>query len=190
MSKESITAQVVSFVLGAGTARTVLCFDRLPSKPIAPASLYSQGEGRREVLELHRVAKIRGKRVVFETFQVAGAALQPKEMYRFETWWFAPWLDVVMDAAKVWRRETFTTSDSAVYQTGKAVMTRRAAEADRARGVEIEPGGWEHEHCRVCMAKISQLEPYAHVGYTDGSDWLCTQCYERFIASGLGPKLR
>jgi hypothetical protein len=53
----------------------------------------------------------------------------------------------------------------------------------------VVPGGWDHEHCRLCWERISDIEAGKNFGYTDGKDWLCESCYEKYIVSGLGQKL-
>jgi len=190
MSTDPVIAEVLSFALTGDTARTVLRFNCLPSKPIAPASLYSLGERREEVFQLHKVVRTQRKRVAFETYQVADPTLKPGGTYRFETWFFAPNMEAVTDVRRAWRKETFTGCDAVVERTKPTLILSRATQADRDRGAEIRPGGWDHEHCEVCFATISGQEPGGCVAYTDGTDWLCVRCYDRFIASGLGPRLR
>ena len=67
---------------------------------------------------------------------------------------------------------------------------RRRKDDEAAAGNErIIPRGWDHEHCRLCWATLSAYEGDEHEGYTDESDWLCTCCFDRFIASGLGQRM-
>ena len=40
----------------------------------------------------------------------------------------------------------------------------------------------DHEHCELCFETISDKEGYQHEGYTDGKEWLCIDCYNKYIA--------
>lgn len=48
------------------------------------------------------------------------------------------------------------------------------------QGQEIIPGGWDHEHCRICWEEIAE---YAQrFGYRDaGDDWVCERCYRSYV---------
>jgi hypothetical protein len=40
-----------------------------------------------------------------------------------------------------------------------------------------------HEHCMICQwVLFDSPNPQESIGYTDGPDWICTECYDRFIA--------
>ncbi|MGB0281826.1 MAG: hypothetical protein ACPGAE_06585 [Neptuniibacter sp.] len=53
-------------------------------------------------------------------------------------------------------------------------------------GGEVIEGGWEHEHCQVCWWKIRESDnPEIGVGYTNGNQWLCTECYSQFIEGNV-----
>jgi hypothetical protein len=44
--------------------------------------------------------------------------------------------------------------------------------------------GWKKDHCFVCRWELFETEGGSDAehatGYTNGHDWLCTECYERF----------
>lgn len=40
--------------------------------------------------------------------------------------------------------------------------------------------GWKKDHCFVCRWELHESEDDHGIGYTNGHDWLCTECYERF----------
>ena len=63
-----------------------------------------------------------------------------------------------------WWPEVFTPRDSLVFD-------------ERGRE-QIKPGGWDHEHCRICSAVISHKSETHWRGYRDAEDhWLCEGCY-------------
>jgi hypothetical protein len=48
---------------------------------------------------------------------------------------------------------------------------------------QLVKGGWKKDHCAVCRWELCQSKDSEHsTGYTNGRDWLCCQCYEKFIA--------
>ena len=42
--------------------------------------------------------------------------------------------------------------------------------------------GWNHDLCAICRWKLCESsEPEHSNGYTNGRDWVCTECYEKFL---------
>jgi len=42
--------------------------------------------------------------------------------------------------------------------------------------------GWTHDHCEFCSHTISDIEGYGDVdGFVSNNDWLCKDCYRKFI---------
>jgi hypothetical protein len=47
---------------------------------------------------------------------------------------------------------------------------------------ELLQGGMKLGHCAVCRWELFESEDASHaVGFTNGRDWLCSECHERFI---------
>lgn len=44
--------------------------------------------------------------------------------------------------------------------------------------------GWSHDHCEICWWSLHESDnPESGEGYTcNGRSWLCSECYEQFIA--------
>jgi hypothetical protein len=40
---------------------------------------------------------------------------------------------------------------------------------------------WDHEHCELCWATISEYLVHQQEGYTDGKEWLCIECHDKYI---------
>jgi hypothetical protein len=153
-------AEVVACSQEGGVTRVVLKFDMLPSEPAAPASLYSLAEGSEEEFELHKVVDVAPNAVTFETYE-SDAQPEVGATYVFRRWWERDQLDLVKNENITWRRERF------------------------------EPGdGVEYEQCGLCWQTISAVEAEHNFGYTDGTDWVCAPCYDKYIASGFRKKLR
>lgn len=45
----------------------------------------------------------------------------------------------------------------------------------------IIPNGWTHERCTLCTIRISEEPEDEHIGFTNGDDWLCQNCYEEWV---------
>jgi hypothetical protein len=54
--------------------------------------------------------------------------------------------------------------------------------AEDSANFRLVKGGWTKDHCAVCRWELfeSKDDPEHGVGYTNGRDWLCTECYEKF----------
>ncbi len=50
----------------------------------------------------------------------------------------------------------------------------------------LVPGGWKLDHCAICHWELFQSEDASHgTGFTNGRDWVCTGCHQRFIAGNF-----
>jgi hypothetical protein len=48
---------------------------------------------------------------------------------------------------------------------------------------EVLQGGVRLGHCAICRWELFQSEDASHaVGFTNGKDWLCVECHDRFVA--------
>lgn len=76
--------------------------------------------------------------------------------------------EVAVLAARDWQREAFTPRDS----------VRHHPDGRKERVA----GGWNHEHCQVYNAVISDRGEAQRFGYSDKDDhWLCESCYRRYV---------
>jgi hypothetical protein len=54
-------------------------------------------------------------------------------------------------------------------------------------GFELRPGGWPQTNCEICGWRLNVAAGPEHAtGYTNGRDWVCVECYTKFL-SGSGP---
>ena len=192
MTYEPPTATVVASERKGDVVITVLEFAQVPSPSIAPASLWLKwGTDEPEtIIELHRVTKRRCKQLTFETYDSEAEPPAAGIVYTFVSWWGSSQLETAQSDSAKWDKREFEPRDAARFRTRDGVVMARKLEPDEASPeAEVVPGGWDHEHCRLCWERISQYEDDPHVGYTDGNDWICEACYERFVASGFGKRL-
>ena len=54
--------------------------------------------------------------------------------------------------------------------------------AEDAPNFELVKAGWKKDHCAICRWELIETSTDAahSEGYTNGRDWLCTECYEKF----------
>jgi hypothetical protein len=99
-----------------------------------------------------------------------------------EEWWTPQQIALVEDRSRHWRLTSFQPSDALAFESGgQSAVRKREADDDVASAAHVVPDGWDHEHCALCWQKISLIPDTDHSGYTDGRDWLCAECYEKFI---------
>jgi len=82
-----------------------------------------------------------------------------------------------------WEKRSFANVDIVIAKdTGKVSFDLTLA-ADSAN-FELVKGGWKKGHCFICRWELfeSQNEDAAahSTGYTNGHDWVCAECYEKF----------
>ena len=82
----------------------------------------------------------------------------------------------------LWDRAVWPPRDALVHRNGGRVSLYIGQKYDPAK-IDLVKGGWNHDHCQVCWWDLYESEDPEHgVGYTDGDDWLCSECYGKFIA--------
>ncbi len=193
MKYEEPKAEIILFAKEASFSHTVLRLDKLPSEPLAPASLHSSSDSPPDLV-LHKVLNVTGTEVTFETYGATDKLLTPGRIYIFRSWWSPDQLELARDTTRVWRKSKFASSDGLAFRIADGgTMVRKKLEGEKIPpGGFVVPGGWWHEHCRLCWEKITDIadiKGFRDYGYTDGKDWLCESCYEKYIVSGLGKKL-
>ena len=53
--------------------------------------------------------------------------------------------------------------------------------AEDSQNFTLMRGGWKKDRCAVCRwPLLESSDPVHGTGYTNGRDWLCTECYEKF----------
>ena len=80
-----------------------------------------------------------------------------------------------------WDKRAWTNVDIVVAKkTGKVSFDLRLA-ADN-ENFELVKGGWKKDHCLICGWELFESQDDADhgTGYTNGHDWVCTECYTKF----------
>ena len=51
---------------------------------------------------------------------------------------------------------------------------------------KLAAGGWPRDWCSICNWELNADGGEEHAsGYTNGRQWLCVECYEKFFTSGV-----
>jgi hypothetical protein len=95
-------------------------------------------------------------------------------------------IDYVRDAVELcrsynwhWHRAKWEPRDVVVHRkTGSVSFDIGLAE--NAREFRLVSDGWKKDYCFICHWELFQANDEHGTGYTNGHDWLCTECYEKF----------
>ncbi len=99
-------------------------------------------------------------------------------------------VDYVRDAVQLcraynwhWHKATWMPRDIAVERKTGRVSFDLALAADSANFTLVKEG-WKKDHCFICLWELFETQnedDAGHgTGYTNGHDWLCTECYTKF----------
>ena len=84
-----------------------------------------------------------------------------------------------------WEKRRWVPRDALVQRSNRKLHLYTGQSYDPEK-FELVKGEWSEDHCAICWWKLCESDSPEHgEGYTNGQDWLCTECYERF----LSPKL-
>ncbi len=80
-----------------------------------------------------------------------------------------------------WHKAQWTPRDIAIERKTGRVSFDLSLANDPAN-FDLVKGGWKKDHCFVCRWELCQSDNAEHaVGYTNGHDWVCTECYTKFF---------
>jgi hypothetical protein len=81
-----------------------------------------------------------------------------------------------------WEKKNWTAQD-VVVRHGYGTFSFDLSLAGTTPELELAKGGWKEDECVVCGWKLSDQQGPEHaVGFTNGRDWICEECYEKFWA--------
>jgi len=99
-----------------------------------------------------------------------------------EEWWTDDQRDLVQDISSVWTKKRFTTIPGYWISVDQGRMLRKLQNEEKVpEGATLDEAAWDHEHCALCWQKISENPLYQQEGYTDGDNWLCIDCHDKYI---------
>ena len=82
-----------------------------------------------------------------------------------------------------WQKRDWHPRDVVVHRENRTVSFNISL-AKTDPDFEVVKHGWTHDYCKICQWELrdSKDAPDHSSGYTNGRDWLCAECYEKFIA--------
>ncbi|HKS73789.1 MAG TPA: Clp protease N-terminal domain-containing protein [Terriglobales bacterium] len=82
-----------------------------------------------------------------------------------------------------WQKREWTPRDVVLHRKTRALSFDTSLAEDK-KHFELVKEGWTRDYCKICHWDLfaSQDEPEHSTGYTNGRDWLCVECYEKFLA--------
>src|SRR4030095_2742217 len=81
-----------------------------------------------------------------------------------------------------WQKQEWRSKDIAVHrETGGVSFDVTLGENSKEHDL-VKQGG-EQDYCVICFWELWEAKDDAlhGVGYSNGRDWICTECYEKFI---------
>jgi hypothetical protein len=80
-----------------------------------------------------------------------------------------------------WHKSAWSPQDIVVDRK-RASVSFDLRLAENSANFELIKNGWKKDHCAICRWELfeSKDDPSHGTGYTNGRDWLCTECHEKF----------
>jgi hypothetical protein len=86
-----------------------------------------------------------------------------------------------------WQKQPWKASDILVDKQTRRVLFYAGEKFDETK-FELKRSGWTRDQCVLCGWELRETDDPQHgVGYTNGRDWICTQCHEKFFAPPVTP---
>jgi hypothetical protein len=85
-----------------------------------------------------------------------------------------------------WVKQDWQPRDLLIEKATGRVMFYAGQNFDEQR-FTLAKGAWPRDHCALCRWELNRTSPERQAGYTNGMEWLCAECYERFVAPPLDP---
>jgi Clp amino terminal domain, pathogenicity island component len=78
-----------------------------------------------------------------------------------------------------WRKSLWKPRDVVVHRkTGK--LSLDLALAEDQENFDLVKAGWKKDLCAVCAWELFESDDDHGVGYTNGQQWVCLECYDQF----------
>ena len=105
-----------------------------------------------------------------------------KKSYIIEDWWTDSQIEIVKDFSRIWQKKRFKVVPGfRILKDGTKVLGKVSEHEHLPEGAVLDDTAWDHEHCELCRATISEYLVHQQEGYTDGKGWLCIECHEKYI---------
>ncbi len=80
-----------------------------------------------------------------------------------------------------WEKRRWVPRDGLVQRADRKLHFYSGQSYDPEK-FELVKGEWSEDRCAICWWGLCESDSLEHgEGFTNGQDWLCTECYERFL---------
>lgn len=80
-----------------------------------------------------------------------------------------------------WSQKKFVAPDIVLHRADKRISFDLRL-GENTSEFELVPHGWQQTRCLICMWEFAESDDSERgTGYTNGRDWICTECHDRFL---------
>ncbi len=80
-----------------------------------------------------------------------------------------------------WHKQEWKPRDIVIHRADARISLERSL-AEEPANFELAKSAWKKDHCVICRWELTESSgPQRSTGYTNGRDWVCTECYEKFL---------
>ena len=80
-----------------------------------------------------------------------------------------------------WKRKPWKSRNVVTTKHGKRLSFDLTL-ANKSSEFILVKGGWKKDQCAICRWDLHESQDASHgMGFTNGKDWICTECHARFI---------
>ena len=81
-----------------------------------------------------------------------------------------------------WEKRSWTCRDALIHRGDARRISLYVGQQYDPTKIDLAKGGWKHDYCEVCWWDMYESDDEEHgIGYTNGNDWMYTECYTKFI---------
>jgi hypothetical protein len=97
--------------------------------------------------------------------------------------WDADYIDAALKDCRAspwhWHKAPWTPRDIVTEaKTGRCSFDLTLVDGSGA--FQLVKGGWNKDHCVICRWELYESQDEHGTGYTNGRDWVCNECYDKF----------
>jgi len=79
-----------------------------------------------------------------------------------------------------WHKAAWKPRDIVIHRESGKLSFELSLANDRENFMLVTDG-WKKDHCFICRWELFESDDEHGTGYTNGRNWLCMECYERFL---------
>jgi hypothetical protein len=80
-----------------------------------------------------------------------------------------------------WHKQDYKPRDLAIHRSDARISFELSLAGNPAE-FQLAKNAWTKDHCLICRWEVmASSDPQHSTAYTNGRDWVCTECYEKFL---------